>query len=370
MVASLNSMLALIVSSLFTVLPAETDDIPMTPTWPEALNLEVERVDQEFDGNLGILVEDLNTNIRFTYNAGQRYYLASVVKIFVMAEIYRLIEEKKLSWNDTVKITHQKYRDGAGYVNWMKPGTRISIRKLLNFMMNKSDNAATDILMDIAGLPQSDDIARKNGVFDLGALTSMVDVRKIVWREVHPVAGNFTAADFMTLWRIKSYDQKLISFAKMVGKPTAKFSYNQLVSAFNKYFDAGYNSASLIAMLDFFKNLEAGSVVSEDASKQMRDVLKDCKTGLNRIKKSLPKDWAFGHKTGTQFRRICDMGVTYGTNEEKLAILMCATDFTSRQKAEAVFAEVTSTMLKLWKDKTSVIEEPETLKQELAPKVY
>jgi len=316
-------------------------------TWPEKLSAETEKLMATFKGEMGIYIEDLKTHTKFSYNAGQRYYLASAIKLFVMIEIFKLVSESKLLWTDQVKIVDSKYRDGAGYVNWIPVGKKISIKKLVKFMMTKSDNAATDILIDIAGLDTIDDTARNYGVWDLGTLTTLLDVRRDVYRVLHPLAGNLTALDYIELWKIRNnFPKKLRLFARMIGKPKLNFSHEQLAESFEKFYNKGSNSASLTAVADLLKKLSRGEIISTEMSQSMIDLLKKCKTGKRRIKKGLPQNWAFAHKTGTQHKRICDVGIAYGTKTEEVLMLMCAQDFDEMKNVEAAFAKISSHYIK------------------------
>ena len=276
--------------------------------WPQKFKPMVESFSKNFQGQIGIYIEDLNSKKRFTYNATKTFYLASTIKFFVMVEIYKLIYSNRISWDDKVRISTSKYRDGAGYVNWMPKDDKITIKKLVEYMMMKSDNAATDILIDIAGISAIEDTARSLGVFDIGRLTTLLDVRKHVFRELDPLAGNLTALDYIELWKIRDFNAKLRLFSKLIGKPQQIFTPGQLASSFESYYEKGFNSASLLALAEPIKKLAQKEIINQKASEEMLDLMIRSKTGGNRIKKGLPKGWVFAHKTGTQFRRICDIG--------------------------------------------------------------
>ena len=65
MAFALNSIVSLLISSLLTIVPAQPEPSPEPVTWTQGLNNEVEKIEQNFDGNLGVLIEDLNTKERF-----------------------------------------------------------------------------------------------------------------------------------------------------------------------------------------------------------------------------------------------------------------------------------------------------------------
>jgi len=215
-------------------------------------------------------------------------------------------------------------------------------------MMQKSDHAAADMLFSIGGVANIEEAAKAQGVADLGPLTSMLDVRKHVYRQMDPLAGSLTAGDFIYLWRKRNFTKKMRRLEKLLKRSVGTFSLGDLKDAFAKFYERGYNSASLKAMGKLWKNLVTGKVWTPRRSHQMVELLKKCKTGKTRIKRSLPKGWVFAHKTGTQFKRSCDTGVAFGPAGQKITLAICAQDFVSRKAGDRQYGLIAKAFFKVY----------------------
>jgi beta-lactamase class A len=66
-------------------------------------------------------------------------------------------------------------------------------------------------------------------------------------------------------------------------------------------------------------------------------------TGDKRIKAGLPSNTRFAHKTGTQIRRACDIGMIYPSMEqEPLIIAVCMKDYNRIEQAFEEMGRVVS----------------------------
>ena len=317
-------------------------------SWVSELETKVQTIDDKYIGKVGVFIEDLQTGEVFSHHGEKRYYIASIIKLFVMIEVFRLIENGPLELTDKVTVTRSKYRDGAGQVNWLKSGKKISIKKLLENMITLSDNAATDILIDAAGISNIENTMLSMGLLDLGPITSLLDVRKGIYRQLHPLAGSLTALQYMELWKIKPFDKKLVRFASLVDKPQMKFTREALEGAYEGFYSLGHNSLSLTSLSGLLKRLTRGEVINKARSDQMVAIMKRCKTGKNRVKASLPPGWTFANKTGTQHRRVCDSGILFHGEQARATVTACAERFTSRKKASKQIAEIAAAFFATW----------------------
>jgi beta-lactamase class A len=317
--------------------------------WISKLENQVRKIDEANTGRVGVYIEDLNSGEVFSYHGGKRYYLASIIKIFVMIEVFRLIEKGPLELTDKITISSSKYRDGAGHVNRLKAGNKISIEKLLENMMTLSDNAATDILIDAAGINNIENNMLSLGLLDLGPVTSLLEVRKGIFRQLHPLAGSLTALDYIELWKTKQFNKKLVRFAALIDKPQIKFSREALESAYENFYALGNNSLSLTSLASLYRRLATGKIISAQRSKQMVAIMKRCKTGKDRVKASLPPGWKFANKTGTQHRRACDSGIAFHGDQAKATLAICAERFSSRKAASKQIADIAAAFFRVWK---------------------
>lgn len=94
----------------------------------------------------GIYFEYLPTGIHIGINDRQPFLRASLVKIPLAMRAYRLIEEGKLKFEDTLTIEERDLDRGFGTLWKRGSGAKIAIRDALKIMLSESDNTAYNIL--------------------------------------------------------------------------------------------------------------------------------------------------------------------------------------------------------------------------------
>jgi beta-lactamase class A len=91
---------------------------------------------------------------RFERHSDRRFRSASTVKIPIMIEIYRGIDLGTLSPDQSLTLTDADKTPGSGVLQYMHEGLPLTIDDLLSLMISISDNTATNMLIDLAGLDQ------------------------------------------------------------------------------------------------------------------------------------------------------------------------------------------------------------------------
>lgn len=90
----------------------------------------------------------------FTRNGDRRYRAASTVKVPLMVEIYRQIDRGQRALNDRHQLRDEDRANGSGVLLELHEGTELTIRDLVYLMISISDNTATNILIDMAGMAE------------------------------------------------------------------------------------------------------------------------------------------------------------------------------------------------------------------------
>ncbi|CAN5248917.1 serine hydrolase [soil metagenome] len=84
---------------------------------------------------------------------GQRQFpAASTVKIGIMVEIYRRIDRGETTLDDRKNMQESDRSNGSGVMRHMHNGLEVTVGDLLYLMMSISDNTATNMLIDLAGM--------------------------------------------------------------------------------------------------------------------------------------------------------------------------------------------------------------------------
>ena len=95
------------------------------------------------------------------YNADRLIYPASIYKVFVAAEILRQIDSGKRKLNDEIEIVSNDKIDGIrlfpksarkDHRPLLEIGEKVTLDYLLDLMLTRSDNVASNLLLGIAGV--------------------------------------------------------------------------------------------------------------------------------------------------------------------------------------------------------------------------
>lgn len=115
--------------------------------------------------NLGISFYDAETTIQWSYNADHYFHAASTMKLAVLLGVFRQIDRGEITLeapvhvrNRFTSIVNQEPfmldlgRDADPDV-YGHLGKTLSIRELAYWMITKSSNLATNLLVDVVGIP-------------------------------------------------------------------------------------------------------------------------------------------------------------------------------------------------------------------------
>lgn len=111
----------------------------------------IQRITRSVNATWGIYIKCLETGETIAINADQQMDTMSVIKIPLMAEVFRQIEAGKFKLTDRVPFTAESSRPGTGVIRSLDAGAQLTIKDLLTLMIIVSDNTATDLLYDKVG---------------------------------------------------------------------------------------------------------------------------------------------------------------------------------------------------------------------------
>jgi len=105
-------------------------------------------------GVFGVAVKHLGSGEEIYLNAEEPFPAASVIKVPIMAEVFRQAEEGKFRLDQRLKLTAEDQVGGSGILQALSPGLELPILDLVTLMIIVSDNTATNMLLDLVGLDQ------------------------------------------------------------------------------------------------------------------------------------------------------------------------------------------------------------------------
>lgn len=307
------------VVALLIALPVHADwyyEVEKQSRWQGNLNTRIAAIEEVFGGQLGVYVQNVASGEAYSWKADEPWYLASLVKVPVAAQVLAEHQAGRLSLDERITLARSDYVDGAGPVNWYEPGSPISIRFLLEQMITVSDNTASDMLIDRVGLDAvnaraGDMVAASGGrPDDLGPISKLVGVRQGVYGQLHPDAQRLGGLDFMAL-REHDVGQRAVVLAHVLGVRQDAFEQPDYDHAFDAYEATGENVGTLRAFGDVLASLHHDGMtdLNTEQRQTLLAVMSRTSSGERRLKQGLGSDIQFAHKTGTQHRRSCDAGI-------------------------------------------------------------
>jgi len=101
---------------------------------------------------------------RFGHNADRRFRAASTVKIPIMIELFRQIDAGELAAAHRHVLRAEDRAPGSGVMLHLHEGMEFTLDDLIYLMISVSDNTATNILIDLAGMERVNATMRRLGM--------------------------------------------------------------------------------------------------------------------------------------------------------------------------------------------------------------
>jgi beta-lactamase class A len=146
----------------------------------QKLEARIDAIDRDFDGVLGVAIQDLASGRLILRHADEVFPTASVIKIAVLAELFRQDQQArdgKARLMDPYVADAKDVIDGSSMLQGMTPGvTRLTNHDLATFMIGVSDNGATNVLIDRVGLDNVNGLLEGLGLKETRLRRKMLDV--------------------------------------------------------------------------------------------------------------------------------------------------------------------------------------------------
>lgn len=132
------------------------------------LEQTVRALERKFSGTGGFHAVRLDTGEEAGVNADRDFPTASIVKIAILAEVLRQVQEGRLRWKR--RYTYRPAKDkvgGSGVLRYLDGGLRLTLHDWSVLMMSVSDNIATNVLIDLAGVEAINRNLKRNQIAPL-----------------------------------------------------------------------------------------------------------------------------------------------------------------------------------------------------------
>lgn len=140
-----------------------------------------ERVERVPGAVVGVYVKDLGDETTFGFNADTVFHAASTMKVPVMIEYFRALEDGRIARDAAIPLENRfaSIVDSSAYTldpgedsdsaMYARTGQQVPVRELVERMITRSSNLATNAVIALVGAPRAQATART-----LGAATIVV----------------------------------------------------------------------------------------------------------------------------------------------------------------------------------------------------
>ncbi|MFS0673146.1 serine hydrolase [Ornithinibacillus sp. 179-J 7C1 HS] len=165
----------------------------------------IQQIIEEAGGAWGISLYDLNTDESWETNEQEPFYSASVIKVPIMIAAFAASHRGEMKLSEKIELKREDIVAGSGVLQHTTPGTQITIYDLITFMIIQSDNTATNMLIDLLGVKNIQQVMK-----DIGLEKSKF-YHKMMTVEVDREGRNIITAHEMTEMLKKLVTGKVIS---------------------------------------------------------------------------------------------------------------------------------------------------------------
>jgi beta-lactamase class A len=267
-----------------------------TPTPFDSLLARIEERIRRVDGAVvGVVYKDLGSGTSLDIKGNESFHAASTMKVPVMIELFRQVDAGALRLDQGILLVNRfgSIVDGSPYSLseaddsdssiYKRVGSRVPVRDLIEHMITRSSNLATNALIELAGATRANATAHALGAKDIRVLRGVED---------------------------------------------------------NKAYQAGMNNTTtardLAALLEAIERGKAASRASCDA---MRDILMRQEFN-DEIPAGLPRGTRVAHKTGSITAVLHDAAVVYPERRAPYVLVVLTRGIQDQKVARELIADI------------------------------
>jgi len=245
-------------------------------------------------GRIGVAAVDLSTGAQVSVLGDQRFPMASTSKIAIAATFMEGVEQGRWTLSSEfplmIPVRSTKYSTNVAPV---KRGRYLPAAELIELMITRSSNSATDALLAAVGGPKT-----------VNDWTNRAGIREF------------------------RLDRDIATLVRDDGEidPAAHIDLR--------------DSASPKAMIDLLAGLYQGKFLSESSRQTILGAMERCRTGKRRIPALLPAAAQVAHKTGSLNNTSSDIGIIQAPDGRAIALAIYVTGQGSRRAREARIASI------------------------------
>lgn len=267
-----------------------------------SINQYIEKISKTTPGTIGVAALHIEKNQLIEFNGDTRFPMASTYKLPIALYCLSLAEEGKINLQS--KMIATKYVRRRFCFN-IKLNEKLSITKLIQLMIEESDNTASDMILKVVGGPRTiTEWLQKHEINQISIDRSYLKM----------------SADY---YGIQNLGDKNHCTAQHFCNLIKQLSKKDQEEAINKFYDDTRDTSTPIEMVNLINKMYKGELVSSYSLNFLLESMLVCKWGEGLIRRFLPEGTKFWHKTGQMDGLVADVGIIELPNKKgHLALAM------------------------------------------------
>lgn len=231
---------------------------------------EIAEIERQISGRVGVTAHDTGSGKRLSYRGGERFAMCSTFKWLLAAAVLSQVDQGRLSLDREISYGKADLFEYAPVAKQHVDEGHLSVAELCDAAVEFSDNTAANLLLGLIGGP-----------------------------------AGFTR------------------FCRDMGDPVTRL--DRMEPALNSNIPGDpRDTTTPDAMTGLMAKILIGEVLSRDSHARLITGLKECKTGLARLRAGLPPDWVVGDKTGTGERGAAnDLAIIWPPGRAPILVASC-----------------------------------------------
>jgi len=297
--------------------PLQSYGLGLPPTPATDLQRTLEQIAAVPGGDVGVAVIDLTTGRTISVNGTRAFPMASTVKVAIAATYLAEVEAGRRALSDMIPVD-DRLRLRSDGITFFTPhsGVTLSAANLIELMLTRSDNTATDVLLANLGGPRTVQGWLKSNRID-GLRVDRTIAELLLDRRGARRAPGKNAAETLRQWEPVAAGS--VSMEEVaVERPSSDQDLDPR------------DSATPLGFATFLRRIHDGSLLKPASRNFLFSVMSRCITGANRIKGLLPSSTPVEHKTGTLSSITDDVGFISLPGGRRLVVTAFARGGTNR----------------------------------------
>jgi beta-lactamase class A len=128
------------------------------------LDKELTRIASSYSGTCTYALTDLTTGEHIARDEDREMPGASLIKVPILVALYQAAHDGKLQLDDRLTFREEHRTLGSGVLQRLSTGVELSVRDAATLMIIISDNAATNMCVDLVGIDAVNAQMQRNGL--------------------------------------------------------------------------------------------------------------------------------------------------------------------------------------------------------------